>query len=106
MSACTSTVHTEPGRYLPSCPTNQTPAAGATCSGDPRSARTTRQPSMVSHVPTAAGTNESSSAPRLTRCRSWLISVQLRATPQTRATATATATTMRTTVIVRERFTR
>ena len=105
MSAWTSTVHTEPGRYLPSWPTKNTPPAGARCSGEPRSARITRHPTIVSHVPSAAGTNDSSRAPMLTRCRSWLISVQFRATPHTSATTTATATTMRTILIVRERVT-
>src|SRR5580698_6151762 len=51
--------HTAPGTYFPSCPTKLTRAAVASGSGEPRSARTARQASIMHHAPAIAAASES-----------------------------------------------
>src|SRR4051794_27138524 len=103
ISAWARTLHTDPGRYLPSCPTKKMPADGATCSGDPRSAISTRQPSIVSTGPTRARTSAATSAAGCTRDRSRDTSAQLRATAQATAARMTRATAMRSRPIRRRR---
>jgi hypothetical protein len=51
--------HTAPGTYFPSCPTKLTLAALPSGSGEPRSARTARQASIMHQAPTIAAASES-----------------------------------------------
>ena len=96
-SACTTTVHTLPGRYLPSWPMNSTPDAGPSGSGEPRSAISARQPISVNTSDSSASADDRASAPAETRAMSALTASQFRTTATTTAASTSRPTATRTT---------
>ena len=96
ISVCTTTDHTDPGTYLPSWPTRKTPEALPSERGEPRSARTRRQPSMVRNGESNAATTASTQACGEMAPRWGATSSQLRQSTRLTAMTTTTRSTRRT----------